>query len=101
MTPHRGAPKDAGIETVRRIVLMCRACVSPLIAHPSLFDQPQGFAGLQLQPSRRGFMAMSTAALLGSSLPLVGLHAVAALVMGRIERTRLVKAMVTGTKERY
>jgi len=34
-------------------------------------------------------------------LPLVGLHAVAALVMGRIERTRLVKAMVTGTKERY
>ena len=34
-------------------------------------------------------------------LPLVGLHAAAALVMGRIERTRLVKAMVTGTKERY
>ena len=28
-----------------------------------------------------------------------GLHAVAALVMGRIERTRLVKAMFTGTKE--
>ncbi len=42
---------------------MCRACVSPLIAHPSLFDQPQGFAGLQLAPTRRGFMAMSTAAL--------------------------------------
>lgn len=34
-------------------------------------------------------------------LPLVGLHAAAALVMGRIERTRLVKAMVTGNKERY
>ena len=32
---------------------------------------------------------------------LVGLHAAAAIVMGRIERTRLVKAMVTGTKERY
>lgn len=32
---------------------------------------------------------------------LVGLHAAAALIMGRIERTRLVKAMVTGTKERY
>lgn len=29
-----------------------------------------------------------------------GLHAAAALVMGRIERTRLVKAMVTGVKER-
>jgi cytochrome b len=32
---------------------------------------------------------------------LVGLHAAAAIVMGRIERTRLVKAMVTGVKERY
>jgi cytochrome b len=30
-----------------------------------------------------------------------GLHAAAALVMGRIERTRLVKAMITGVKERY
>lgn len=30
-----------------------------------------------------------------------GAHAAAALVMGRIERTRLVKAMVTGIKERY
>jgi cytochrome b len=30
-----------------------------------------------------------------------GLHALAALVMGRIERTRLIKAMVTGVKERY
>lgn len=34
-------------------------------------------------------------------MPMVGLHAAAALVMGRIERTRLVKAMVTGVKERY
>lgn len=34
-------------------------------------------------------------------LPMVGLHAVAVFVMGRIERTRLVKAMVTGVKERY
>lgn len=32
---------------------------------------------------------------------LAALHAAAALVMGRIERTRLVKAMVTGVKERY
>jgi cytochrome b len=31
----------------------------------------------------------------------VGLHAAAALAMGRIERTRLVKAMITGVKERY
>lgn len=30
-----------------------------------------------------------------------GLHAAAALVMGRLERMRLVRAMVTGTKERY
>ena len=30
-----------------------------------------------------------------------GLHAAAAIVMGRLERTRLVKAMVTGVKERY
>jgi cytochrome b len=30
-----------------------------------------------------------------------GLHAASAVVMGRIERTRLVKAMVTGVKERY
>lgn len=30
-----------------------------------------------------------------------GLHAASAIVMGRIVRTRLVKAMVTGTKERY
>jgi cytochrome b len=30
-----------------------------------------------------------------------GLHAAAALVVGHIERTRLVKAMLTGVKERY
>ncbi|MDP1685280.1 cytochrome b/b6 domain-containing protein [Hydrogenophaga sp.] len=34
-------------------------------------------------------------------LPMVGLHAGATIIMGRIERTRLVKAMVTGVKERY
>ncbi|MEO5794389.1 MAG: cytochrome b/b6 domain-containing protein [Rhodoferax sp.] len=32
---------------------------------------------------------------------LATLHTVAALVMGRLERTRLVKAMLTGTKERW
>lgn len=39
--------------------------------------------------------------LANSLMTLAGLHATAALVMGRIERTRLVKAMVTGVKERY
>lgn len=34
-------------------------------------------------------------------MPMVGVHALAAIVMGRIERTRLVKAMVTGVKEHY
>ena len=34
-------------------------------------------------------------------LLLAGVHAASAIVMGRIERTRLVKAMVTGVKERY
>lgn len=29
------------------------------------------------------------------------LHAIAAIVMGRLERTRLIKAMVTGVKERF
>ncbi len=32
---------------------------------------------------------------------LAGLHAVSALVMGRIERVRLVRAMVTGIKQRF
>lgn len=36
-----------------------------------------------------------------SLIGLAGLHAAAAIVMGRLERTRLVKAMITGVKERY
>jgi cytochrome b len=32
---------------------------------------------------------------------LVTLHAIAAIVMGRLERTKLIKAMVTGVKERW
>jgi len=52
---------------------MCRACVSQLITHPALFDQPLGLAGIgAMAPSRRGFVAMSTAALLGSALPVAG-----------------------------
>lgn len=40
--------------------------------------------------------------LLGNSLiGLVTLHALAAIVMGRLERTRLIRAMVTGVKERW
>lgn len=39
---------------------------------------------------------------LGSALiALAGLHVAAAIVMGRIERTALVTAMLTGTKRRY
>ena len=32
---------------------------------------------------------------------MAGLHAAAALLMGRLERTRLIRAMITGTKERW
>jgi len=40
--------------------------------------------------------------LLGNVLiSLVTLHAIAAIVMGRLERTRLIRAMVTGIKERW
>lgn len=40
--------------------------------------------------------------LLGHALiALAGVHALAAIVMGRLERTRLVRAMVTGRKERW
>lgn len=39
---------------------------------------------------------------LGNALMLsAGLHALSAIVVGRLERTRLIKAMVTGFKERY
>lgn len=34
-------------------------------------------------------------------MALAGVHALAALVMGRLERTRLVRAMITGHKERW
>lgn len=39
--------------------------------------------------------------LAGTLVALATLHALSAIVMGRLQRTRLVKAMVTGTKERY
>ena len=39
---------------------------------------------------------------LGNALmALAALHAAAALIMGRIERTRLIKAMFTGVKQKY
>ncbi len=34
-------------------------------------------------------------------MALAALHALSALVMGRIERIRLIRAMVTGVKQRY
>ena len=37
----------------------------------------------------------------GVLIAFAGLHAASAIVMGRLERTRLVKAMFTGTKERW
>ena len=49
---------------------MCRACVSPVLNHPALFESPTAFSGFA--PNRRGFMALSTAALLGSALPVAG-----------------------------
>ncbi|WP_161957397.1 amidohydrolase [Aestuariivirga litoralis] len=52
---------------------MCRACVSPVLNHPSLFESPVAFTPLgAVTPNRRGFMALSTAALLGAGLPAVG-----------------------------
>ena len=39
--------------------------------------------------------------LANSLIALAALHAASALVMGRLERTRLVRAMVTGVKERW
>ena len=41
------------------------------------------------------------ALLVDGLIVLVGLHVTAAIAMGRLERTRLIKAMVTGVKERW
>jgi predicted amidohydrolase YtcJ len=49
---------------------MCRVCVSPLIAHPSLFAEPKGFAGLFRPPTRRAFMATAVSA--AAAAPLAG-----------------------------
>ena len=49
---------------------MCRACVSPVLNNPALFESPLAFTGFA--PSRRGFMALSSAALVGSTLPVIG-----------------------------
>lgn len=52
---------------------MCRACVSPVLNHPSLFESPVAFTPMgSVTPNRRGFMALSTAALLGAGLPAIG-----------------------------
>ena len=52
---------------------MCRACVSPVLNHPSLFESPVAFTPMgSVTPNRRGFMALSAAALLGAGLPAIG-----------------------------
>jgi hypothetical protein len=51
---------------------MCRACVSPVLNHLSLYESPHAFSALEFNPTRRGFLAMSTAAALGASLPMIG-----------------------------
>lgn len=58
---------------------MCRACVSPLIAHPSLFTQPGGLAGLFKPPTRRAFMATAVSA--AAAAPLAGTTAARAQTM--------------------
>ncbi|WP_395684560.1 amidohydrolase [Aestuariivirga sp.] len=51
---------------------MCLACVNPLLSHPSLYEQPEGLAGIgQFAQTRRGFLALSAAAMIGSSLPVL------------------------------
>lgn len=40
-------------------------------------------------------------ALANGLVALAGVHAASALIMGRLERTRLVRAMITGIKERW
>ena len=67
---------------------MCRACVSPVLNHPSLFESPTAFTGLgAVTPNRRGFMALSTAALLGAGLPVMGAVLAEAAAPGLIART--------------
>jgi predicted amidohydrolase YtcJ len=51
---------------------MCRACVSPVLNNLSLYESPHAFSALEFNPTRRGFLALSTAAALGASLPLIG-----------------------------
>ena len=52
---------------------MCLGCVNPMLAHPSLYEQPSGLAALSsFTPTRRGFMALSAVAALGASLPGAG-----------------------------
>lgn len=62
---------------------MCRACVSPVLNNPSLFESPTAFAGFT--PNRRGFMAMSTAALVGASLPVAGGSGAARAAAGAVD----------------
>ena len=68
---------------------MCLGCVNPMLAHPTLYEQPTGLAGISnFTPSRRGFMALSAAAAIGASLPGVGARPVFAATSapGKIDR---------------
>ncbi len=68
---------------------MCLGCVNPMLAHPSLYDQPSGLASISsFTPSRRGFMAISAAAAIGASLPGAGGRPVFAATSapGKIDR---------------
>lgn len=68
---------------------MCLGCVNPMLAHPSLYEHPSGLAGLSaFAPSRRGFMALSAATVIGANLPGTILRAASAATAapGRIDR---------------
>lgn len=52
---------------------MCLGCVNPMLLHNSLYEFESGPASIALpSTSRRGFMALSTAAVIGSALPVMG-----------------------------
>ena len=68
---------------------MCLGCVNPMLAHPSLYEHPSGLAGLSdFTPSRRGFMALSAAAMIGTQLPGMGIGQAwsATAAPGKIDR---------------
>ena len=52
---------------------MCLGCFNPMLLNDAFFEKPSGMASIAMPTaSRRGFMALSTAAVIGSALPLAG-----------------------------